>query len=342
MNLVPIRSTIAHIWRTAGGLAVLAITIAILGTIARADPLPSWREGPVKNAIVDFVGRVTRVGHADFVPQAERIATFDNDGTLWSEQPIPVQAFFLIDRVKTLAAKNEALRDRQPFKALLEGDLKALHDMGSKGIAELFFSTHAGMTVEAFDELARDWMRTAKHPETGRNFSKMTYQPQLELLEYLRANGFKTYIVSGGGVEFMRAFSEELYGIPREQVIGSSLKLRFVIRDNRAVLVKVAEAESVDDREAKPEHIGQFIGRRPIFAFGNSDGDFEMLQYVLAGSGLLLALLLHHDDANREVAYDRDFKISPLSKALDKAEKCGIKLVSMQRDWKTVFHPSVD
>jgi phosphoserine phosphatase len=340
MNAIAARSLIARIWRVTGSLAVLAIVVGSLATIARADPLPSWRDGAVKSAIVDFVARVTMVGHADFVPQAERIATFDNDGTLWAEQPTSAQGYFLIDRVKELAASQTSMRDRQPFKALIEGDHKALHELGPRGIAELFFATHAGMTIEAFDEAARKWMRDAKHPESGRRFTAMAYLPQLELLEFLRANGFKTYIVSGSGVEFMRAFAEEVYGIPREQVIGSNLKLRFVVRDDRAVLVKSAEAEDVEDREAKPQHIGQFIGRRPIIAFGNSDGDLEMLQYTMSGHRPRLALLLHHDDAEREVAYDRDFKLSPLSKALDHAGAYGITLVSMRRDWGRVFQPS--
>lgn len=299
--------------------------------------LPSWNDGAAKSAILDFVARVTKAGGQDFVPPAKRIATFDNDGTLWCEQPMQVQVFFLIDRVKQLAAKNPSMKDRQPFKALIEQDGKTLHALGKEGIAELFFATHAGMTEDEFDTIARTWLASAKHPKFGRLFTQRTYRPQIELLGYLRDNGFKTYIVSGGGIDLIRAFSEEAYDIPRERVIGSSAKLNFEMQGDRAVLMKAAELNSFDDREAKPQNIGLHIGRRPILAFGNSDGDLAMLRYTRTGAGPRLALLLHHDDAEREFAYDREFKLSPLSEALDKAGEYGITVVGMKRDWATVF-----
>jgi phosphoglycolate phosphatase-like HAD superfamily hydrolase len=299
--------------------------------------LESWNDGAAKSAIDDFVARVTKVGGRDYVPPAERIATFDNDGTLWCEQPAQVQVFFLIDRVKQLAAKDPAIEGRQPFKALLEDDRETLHALGKKGLMELFAATHAGMSAETFDQIARTWFAQAKHPKFGRLFTQVTFRPQVELLGYLRENGFKTWIVSGGGVDFMRVISEQAYGIPREQVIGSSMKLTFETKDGRPVLMKTAELNSFDDRDAKPQNIGLHIGRRPILAFGNSDGDLAMLRYAKAGPGARLALLLHHDDAEREVAYDRDFKLSPLVEALDKAGEYGITVVSMRRDWKSVF-----
>ena len=305
------------------------------------EPLPSWNEGAARSAILDFVARVTKEGGAEFVPPAERIATFDNDGTLWCEQPMQVQLFFLIDRVKQLAAKDPGLKARQPYKALLERDMKTLQALGKQALFELAFATHAGVTEEAFDRIARDWLATAMHPRFGRLFKQCTYRPQVELLGYLRENGFKTYIVSGGGIDLIRAFSEEAYDIPREQVIGSSVKLRVELKDGHADLVKLAELNSFDDREAKPANIGLHIGRRPILAFGNSDGDLAMLRYAKAGPGARLALLIHHDDAEREVAYDREFRLSPLTEALDNAKQYGITVVSMKRDWRTVFDSNV-
>ena len=299
--------------------------------------LPSWNGGAAKSAILEFVGRVTREGGPEFVAPAERIATFDNDGTLWCEQPMPVQVFFLFDRVRQLAADDPDLEQRQPFKALLEQDFKTLHALGKQGVMELVAATHAGMIVEEFDRMARAWLSSARHPRFGRRFIELAYRPQLELLAYLRANEFKTYIVSGGGIDLIRAFSEETYGIPRERVIGSSMKLRFELRDGGPVLVKLGELNSFDDREAKPQNIGLHIGRRPILAFGNSDGDLAMLRYTLGGPGPRLALVVHHDDAEREVAYDREFRLSPLAEALDRADEYGIKVVSMREDWNVVF-----
>ena len=299
--------------------------------------LPSWNEGAAKSAILDFVTRVTKQGGADFVPPEERIAAFDNDGTLWCEQPLQVQFFFLIDRVKELSARDPAMGERQPFKALLEQDYKVIFELGRQALFELAFATHSGITDEHFDRAAREWLAAARHPTFGRLFRGCTYRPQFERLALLRQNGFKTYIVSGGGVDFVRAFSTEAYGVPREQVIGSSTKLRCDVKDNRFSLTKLPELNSFNDGEAKPRNIGLHIGRRPLLAFGNSDGDLPMLSYTRSGPGARLSLLIHHDDADREVAYDREFKLSPLVEALDRSAEHGITVVSMKRDWKVVF-----
>jgi phosphoserine phosphatase len=304
-------------------------------------PLPSWNSGAAKSAILDFVTRVTKDGGPDYVRPAERIATFDNDGTLWCEQPMQAQLFFAQDRLKALAEKDPSMKERQPFKAFLDHDLKTIQAMGKKAAFDIAFATHAGMTENEFDGIARAWLASTKNPKFGRLFKHCTYRPQVELLGYLHENGFKTFIVSGGGIDLIRAFSEEAYDIPRERVIGSSVKLRLDLGDDRADLVKLAELNSFDDREVKPVNIGLHIGRRPILAFGNSDGDLAMLRYAKAGSGARLALLLHHDDGDREVAYDREFRLSPLIEALDKAQEYGITLVSMQRDWNVVFESHV-
>lgn len=301
------------------------------------DPLPSWNDGAAKSVILDFVARVTKEGGPDFVTPAERIATFDNDGTLWCEQPLQVQFFFGHERLKALAEKVPGLKDRQPFKAYLERDADTMHEFGKKGLFEVGAFAHAGTTEDEFDVIAREWLARAKHPKLGLRFTELTYAPQVELLGYLHANGFKTFIVSGGGIDLIRAFSEERYGIPRDQVIGSSIETRFEMRDGRGQLVKIAEVNSFDDREMKPANINLHIGRRPILAFGNSDGDLAMLRYAKTGSGLRLALLIHHDDAAREFAYDRNFKLSPLAEALDRANEYGITVVSMKRDWNKVF-----
>ena len=302
-----------------------------------SQSLPSWSDGAAKSAILDFVARVTRQQGSEFAPLAERIATFDNDGTLCCEQPLQTQFFFTFGRVKELAAKEPAIGERQPFKAMLEHDYNMLFGFGKQALFELAFATHGGITEEDFEEVARGWLATARHPKFDRLFKECTYLPQVELLTYLRENGFKTYIVSAGGVDFMRAFSDEAYGVPREQVIGSSVKLRFDVKDDRVSLMKLPEINNFNDREAKPLNIGLHIGRRPLLAFGNSDGDLPMMRYAKSGSGPRLALLLHHDDAEREVAYDREFRLSPLSEALDKAGDYGFTVVSMKRDWKVVF-----
>src|SRR5262245_60123118 len=302
-----------------------------------SDALSSWSDWPARTAIIDFVSKVSNKDSPDYVPPAERIATFDNDGTLWCEQPMQVQLFFLMDRVKHLAEKYPDIKERQPYKAFLANDIATLHSLGKRATMELFFATHAGITEDEFEVAASGWFETARHPKFDRLFKHCIYQPQVELLHYLRAHDFKTFIVSGGGIDLIRSFAEEAYGIPREQVIGSSAKLHFDWQDNRAVLMKHAELNSFDDREAKPQNIGLHIGRRPILAFGNSDGDLAMLRYAKGASGARLALLLHHDDAEREIVYDRAFKLSPLAEALDKAAEYGITVVSMKRDWRTVF-----
>jgi phosphoglycolate phosphatase-like HAD superfamily hydrolase len=305
-----------------------------------AEPLQSWNSGAVKSSILDFVTRVTKEGGPDFVPPSERIATFDNDGTLWCEHPLQVQVFFLIDRVKELAAHDPALRQRQPFKALLEHDLKALQELGKKGLQELFFATHAGMTDEQFVQIACSWIDQAKHPKFGALFKRCTYLPQIELLDYLHAHQFRTFIVSGGGVDFMRTFAEAAYGIPPERITGSSVRTSVEVEKAAIYLKKLPELGSFDDREVKVQNIGLHIGRRPILAFGNSDGDLAMLRYCKTGPGARLALLVHHDDAERESAYDREFKLSPLAEALDKAKDYGITITSMKNDWRVVFGPT--
>jgi len=299
--------------------------------------LPSWNDGPVKAAILDFVARVTDPAGPDHVPGPDRVATFDNDGTLWCEYPLQVQGFFLVDRVKALAAADPSVAERQPFKALLEHDVATLHSLGKRGILELFAATHAGMSEDRFEAIAAAWFATARHPGLGRLFAENVYRPQVELLAFLRENGFRTFIVSGGGIDLIRAFAEQRYGVLREQVIGSSARLQFEIADGRARVMKLPELNSFDDREAKPANIALHIGRRPILAFGNSDGDLAMLRYTLGGDGPRFALLLHHDDAEREFAYDREFHLSPLAEALDRADDYGITLVSMRRDWAEIF-----
>ena len=303
-----------------------------------ADPMPSWWRGATKTAVLEFVEAVTTAGSPDFVPPPERIAVFDNDGTLWCEQPAQAQVLFACDRAAELAAAHPSLKAREPFRAFLDRDMKAIEALGKEGRFAFAFAIHAGMTVEAFQRLVRDWLDKARHPTLQRPYDQTVYQPQLELLAHLRASGFKTFIVSGGGVDFMRAFAERVYGVPPEQVIGSSVKLRF---DAAGVgpceLTKLAELDSFDDREVKVENIGLHIGRRPILAFGNSDGDLAMMRYTVSGPGRRLALLLHHDDAEREVAYDREFRLSPLVEALDNAARYGLTVVSMKRDWEAVF-----
>jgi phosphoglycolate phosphatase-like HAD superfamily hydrolase len=304
---------------------------------AADDPLPSWQDGAPKRAIVDFVTRVTREAGSDFVRPAERIATFDNDGTLWVEQPMYIQLAFALDRVKALAPQHPEWRDQQPFKAVLEGDLKTLAASGEKGLMEVIAATHAGMTTGEFEQIVKDWLAMAKHPRFNRPYTDCVYPPMVELLAYLRANGFKTYIVSGGGIEFMRPWTEQAYGIPPEQVIGSSIKTKFEMRDGTPVLMRLPEIDFIDDKAGKPVGIGKFIGRRPILAFGNSDGDLEMLQWTAAGHGARFIGLLHHTDAEREYAYDRTSHVGRLDKALDEAHAKGWTVVSMKNDWKRIF-----
>ncbi len=308
------------------------------GSVAvQTDPLPSWNEGAAKQSIVDFVARVTDEAGPDFVPASERIATFDNDGTLWAEQPMYFQLFFAIDRVKALASEHPEWTTEQPFKAVLEGDMEALAAAGEHGLLELVMATHAGMTTEEFEGIVLEWLVTAKHPKTNRPFTEMVYQPMLELLEYLRANDFKTYIVSGGGIEFMRPWTEAVYGIPPEQVVGSSIKTKFEYRDGNPVLIRLPELDFIDDKHDKPVGINSHIGRRPIAAFGNSDGDLQMLQWTAAGDGARFMLYVHHDDADREWAYDRESHIGRLDQGLAEAEQRGWTVVSMKNDWERIF-----
>jgi phosphoglycolate phosphatase-like HAD superfamily hydrolase len=302
-------------------------------------PLPSWRPGVIRDAILDFVDAVTSPGSAAHVPEPERIAVFDNDGTLWCEQPLQVQVAFSQARLKQLARSNPELADRQPYKAFLEHDLPTIHALGKKGVFEIAFAVHAGMTVDAFRQAAEHWLADAKHPRFERRYVDLVYQPQLELMDYLRANGFQTWIVSGGGADFIRTFAEARFGVPPSQVIGSTVRTQVQEQNGRLDLFKLPQLDTFDDREVKVENIGLHIGRRPILAFGNSDGDLSMMRYTLSGSGRRLALLLHHDDAEREVAYDREFRLSPLVKALDHADAYGLRRVSMSRDWATVFPP---
>ena len=305
-----------------------------------ADPLPSWNDTAPKKGVVAFVERVTKEGSPDFVPASERIATFDNDGTLWAEQPMYFQLLFALDRVKVLAPQHPEWKDKEPFASLLKGDVKAALAGGEPAIAQIVMATHAGMTTGEFEQIVKDWLATAKHPQTKRPYTEMVYQPMLELVAYLRASGFKTFIVSGGGVEFMRPWTERVYGIPPEQVVGSSGKLELEVRDGRPVLVKLPEVNFVDDKEGKPIGIQQHIGRRPIAAFGNSDGDLQMLEWTAAGTGPRFCLYVHHTDAGREWAYDRESSIGRLDKGLDEAKTKGWTVVSMKDDWKMIFEPT--
>ena len=301
------------------------------------DPLASWNDGTTKKSIVDFVARVTEAGGKDFVAPEERIATFDNDGTLWSERPYPFQVAFALDRVKALAPQHPEWQDKEPFRSALAADLKGMLSGGYHGLIAMVAATHSGMTTDEFEAEVRQWVATTRHPTTNKLFTEMVFQPMLELLAYLRANGFKTFIVSGGGIEFMRAFAEVTYGVPPEQVIGSSGKLKFEMRDGQPMLTKLPEIELVNDNVEKPAAIQKFIGRRPIAAFGNSDGDLEMLQWTVAGKGARFALLVHHNEAIREWAYDRAPSIGQLDKALDEANAKGWTVVDMRNDWRRIF-----
>jgi hypothetical protein len=303
----------------------------------QADALASWNEGTTKQSIIDFVRRVTTPGGPDFVPVDQRIATFDNDGTLWIEQPMYVQLAFVLDRVKALAPLNPGWKNKQPFKAVLDRDMRALAASGEKGLMELMAATHAGMTTDEFAKIASDWIATARHPRFNRPYTELVYQPMLELLAYLRTSGFKTFITSGGGVEFMRPWTEKVYGIPPEQVVGSSIKTRFQMRDGRPTLFRLPQINFIDDKTGKPIGINEHIGRRPIAAFGNSDGDLEMLQWTTMSGGVRFGLIVHHTDAEREYAYDRQSHFGKLDKALDAAAINRWTVVDMKNDWKRVF-----
>lgn len=301
--------------------------------------LPSWNEGPSKQAVLNFIETTTTEGSPQFVPLTERIAVFDNDGTLWSEQPIYVQIAFTFDRIKALAPKHPEWKTRQPFKAVLEDDLQGVLATGQKGLFELIAATHAGVDTETFRGIVEHWLKSARHPKTGRPYTEMVYQPMLELLTYLEARGYKTYIVSGGGVEFMRPWTEMVYGIPPERVIGSSIKTKFEIVDGQPRLVGQPELQFIDDGANKPVGIQERIGRRPVMAVGNSDGDREMLLWTTAGQGPRFGMLIHHTDDVREVAYDRDSLIGRLNDALDLAPSKGWIVVDMKREWKEIFPP---
>jgi hypothetical protein len=317
----------------------LHLAAALLAGAAglHADPLPSWNDTAPKKDIVTFVEKVTKEGSADFVPVPERIAVFDNDGTLWSEQPLYFQALYIFDRIKRLAPQHPEWKDEEPFAAVLRGDLKAALAGGERALLEMAMATHAGMTSDEFDKAVSEWLATARHPQTGLPYTRMVYQPMLELLDFLRAHQFKTFIVSGGGVDFLRVFAEKTYGVPPEQVIGSRIKAKYELRDGKPFLVKLPELDFIDDKAGKPVGIHQHIGRRPLMAFGNSDGDFEMLEWTTAGAGARFALLVHHDDAAREFAYDRDSQVGRLARGLDEAPKRGWTLASIRNDWKSVY-----
>ena len=317
----------------------LAALVAAGAALAQSDPLPSWNEGPAKARIAGFVQAVTEQGGKDYVPPADRIAVFDNDGTLWSEQPAYFKLLFAIDRVKVLAPKHPEWRTKQPFKAVLEGDMKALAASGEKGVLELVMATHAGSTADEFAGIVRDWLATARHPKFKRPYTDLVYQPMLELLAYLRANGFQTWIVSGGGIEFLRVFSEARYGVPPQQVIGSSVGTKYEVRDGKPAIVRLPQIDFIDDKAGKPVGIHKFIGKRPIAAFGNSDGDYQMLEWTTSAPGARLGLFVRHDDVEREFAYDRKSAIGRLDRGLDEGPGRGWTIVSMKNDWRIVYPP---
>lgn len=315
----------------AGALALASAFSAV------AQDLPSWNEGEARKNIVEFVTAVTTDGGPDYVEPADRIAVFDNDGTLWSEQPMYVQLAFALDRVKTLAPEHPEWKETEPFKSVLAGDMKGVAASGMKGLVEIVAATHSGMTSDEFTAIAKDWIASAKHPTTGKAYTSMIYQPMRELIDYLKANDFKVFIVSGGGIEFMRPWTEATYGIPPENVVGSSIKTKYEVKDGTPVIERLAEVDFVDDGPGKPVGILSHIGKRPIAAFGNSDGDFQMLEWTTSGEGRRFGLIVHHDDAEREVAYDRDSAFGKLDKGLDEGPKRGWTIVSMKNDWNKVF-----
>jgi haloacid dehalogenase-like hydrolase len=319
--------------------ATLSAILFLGGTaFAQTDPLPSWNDGAAKKSITDFVAKVTTAGSPDFVPVPERIATFDNDGTLWCEQPLPVQLFFALDRVKALAPQHPEWKTKEPFASLLNGDVKAALAGGERSLLEIMEATHTGMTTEEFEKTVKDWIATAKNPKTGKLYTEMAYQPMLEVLAYLRANGFKTFIVSGGGIEFMRPWTESVYGIPPEQVVGSRGKLKYEMRDGQPALLKLPEVDFIDDKDGKPVGIQEHIGRRPIAAFGNSTGDQQMLEWTGAGGGARLMMLVHHDDAKREFNYGAKSPIGTFSDVLmAEAKEKNWTIISMKDDWKQIF-----
>ncbi len=325
-SLVCLPSLVCPLW-------VLAFT----ANASADDPLPSWHDGKSKQAIMNFVAEVTQPGSAHYLPPAARIAVFDNDGTLWCEQPMYVQIAFALDRVKALAPQHPEWNSQEPFRSALQHDLRGLASAGEKGLLELVMATHAGMETTEFEKIVEGWIREAKHPRFQRLYSECVYQPMLELLNYVKANDFKVYIVSGGGIEFMRPWAERVYGIPRERVIGSSIKTEFQLREGQPVLVRLPVINFIDDKAGKPVAIHQFIGQRPVLTVGNSDGDYEMLRYTTAGERAKLGVIVHHTDATREYAYDRQSTMGKLDRALDEASTHGWTVVDMQQDWTQVF-----
>jgi hypothetical protein len=319
-------------------MAVIGLMVLGVGLAYTAEPLPSWNEGPAKQAIIEFVQATTTEGSLKFVPPPERIATFDNDGTLWAEQPMYFQLIFALDRVKALAPQHPEWKTKEPFASLLKGDVKGALAGGERAMLEIVMNTHAGMTTVEFEQIVKDWIATAKHPRFKRPYTECVYKPMLELLAYLRGNGFKTFIVSGGGIEFMRPWTEKVYGIPPEQVVGSSIKTKYEMRDGKPVLVRLPEINFIDDKTGKPVGINSHIGRRPVAAFGNSDGDQQMLEWTQAGGSARLMMLVHHDDAKREWAYGAQSKIGTFSDALmAEAKKSSWAIISMKNDWKVIF-----
>ncbi len=318
-------------------VGISSVMLLICANSFATDPLPSWNDGQAKESIFTFVEKVTKEGSTDFIPVPERIAVFDNDGTLWAEQPMYFQLFFAFDRVKALAPQHPEWKDQQPYKAILKGDQQTVLKGGVEGMLKLSMNINAGMTTEEFEIIVSGWITTAKHPKTGRLYTEMVYQPMMELLAYLRANGFKPFIVSGGSLEFMRPWTEKVYGIPPEQIIGSTIKTEFEMRGGKPVIVRLPELNFIDDKITKPLGIEQHIGRRPIAAFGNSDGDLPMLQWTAAGEGPRFCLYVHHNDADREWAYDRESLIGRLEKGLEEAKAKGWTVVDMKKDWNRVF-----
>jgi hypothetical protein len=318
-------------------IKILCFLLLFANAAFAADPLPSWNDTASKQAIIAFVGKVTQQGSPNFVPVPERIATFDNDGTLWAEQPMYFQLFFALDRVKALAPQHPEWKTREPFASLLKGDVKGALAGGDKALLQIVMATHADMTTDQFAKIVTDWIATARHPVTKRLYTETVYQPMLELLAYLRANSFKTFIVSGGGIEFMRPWTEKVYGVPPEQVVGSSIKTKFETRFGKPALVRLPEINFIDDKAGKPVGINEFIGRRPIMAFGNSDGDLQMLQWTCIKQEPSFCLYVHHTDAKREWAYDRKSSIGKLDKGLAAAKANGWTVVDMKNDWKRIF-----
>ncbi|UXN60176.1 HAD family hydrolase [Phyllobacterium zundukense] len=318
-------------------LGIAAILLVAVPALAQNDPLPSWNDTAPKAAIVAFVEKVTKEGSTDFVAEPERIAVFDNDGTLWVEHPMYTQLAFALDRVKAEAASHPEWKETQPFRAVLEGDMKTLAAAGEKGLLELIMATHAGMTSEEFQKIVTDWIATARDPRFKKPYTELVYQPMLELLAYLRANGFKTFIVSGGGIELMRPWTEKVYGVPPEQVVGSSIKTQFEMKDGSPTLMRLPQVNFIDDKAGKPVGINEHIGRRPIAAFGNSDGDLEMLQWTTLGDKPAFGMIVHHTDAEREYAYDRNTEFGRLDTALDAAAVNQWTVVDMKADWKQIF-----